>query len=81
MLEAASHSRIIVVSHPASCCGVVLCRAVLCCAVQTPLHLAVEAGSADIVKLLLAAGANPNLLDFDGASPLHLVSEATGCLI
>lgn len=51
------------------------CHAVPCCAAQTPLHLAVEAGSADIVKLLLAAGANPNLLDFDGASPLHLVSQ------
>jgi hypothetical protein len=47
----------------------------LCCAVvlQTPLHLAVDAGAVDIVRLLLAAGANPNLLDYDGASPLHLV--------
>lgn len=37
-----------------------VCFAYICAvarAVQTPLHLAVEAGAADIVKLLLAAGA------------------------
>lgn len=42
---------------------------------KAPIHLAVEAGAADIVALLLAAGANPNLCDFDGASPLHLAVE------
>eukprot|EP00878_Enallax_costatus_P016912 GHUV01017754.1.p1 GENE.GHUV01017754.1~~GHUV01017754.1.p1 ORF type:complete len:411 (+),score=140.65 GHUV01017754.1:1100-2332(+) len=42
---------------------------------KSPLHLAVEAGAADIVEMLLAKGANPNLCDFDGASPLHLAVE------
>eukprot|EP00882_Tetradesmus_deserticola_P007866 GHRQ01008280.1.p1 GENE.GHRQ01008280.1~~GHRQ01008280.1.p1 ORF type:complete len:485 (+),score=219.30 GHRQ01008280.1:147-1457(+) len=42
---------------------------------KAPIHLAVEAGAADIVQLLLAAGAKPNLCDYDGASPLHLAVE------
>jgi hypothetical protein len=38
------------------CAAFKRCFGVLACAVQTPLHLAVEAGAADIIKLLLDAG-------------------------
>jgi len=38
----------------------------------TPLHYAVWADDPDMVRLLLAAGANPKIRDKDGASPLSL---------
>ncbi|KAG2445106.1 hypothetical protein HYH02_008973 [Chlamydomonas schloesseri] len=44
---------------------------------KTPLHTAVEAGDAELVRLLLDTGrCNVNLLDFDKAAPLHLALEA-----
>eukprot|EP00775_Hariotina_reticulata_P005218 gene5218-5455_t len=42
---------------------------------KTPLHLAVEAGQADVVQLLLAAGARHDLCDYDGSTPLHIALE------
>ncbi|KAG2498546.1 hypothetical protein HYH03_003297 [Edaphochlamys debaryana] len=43
----------------------------------TPLHMAVEAGDVELVKLLLGTGrCSVNLLNFDRASPLHLALEA-----
>jgi ankyrin repeat protein len=38
---------------------------------QTPLHVACSEGKVDIVKLLVKAGANPNLRDCSGWTPLH----------
>ena len=40
----------------------------------TPLHLAVQKGNLDIVKILLEAKADPNLASIDGATPLHLAA-------
>ena len=43
---------------------------------RTPLHAAVENGSGiDVVRLLLDAGANPNVIDDRGISPLYLACE------
>lgn len=42
---------------------------------KTPLHLAVEAGEVECAKLLLSAGADVNILDFDKRSALHLALE------
>ena len=39
---------------------------------HTPLALACKFGHLDIVKLLLERGANPEFVDEDGESPLHL---------
>jgi ankyrin repeat protein len=36
---------------------------------HTPLHWAVFRGDIDFVKMLLDAGANPNILSFDGVTP------------
>ncbi len=36
---------------------------------HTPLHWAVFRGDIDLVKLLLEAGANPNILSSDGVTP------------
>ncbi|WP_434479964.1 ankyrin repeat domain-containing protein [Gemmatimonas sp.] len=41
-----------------------------------PLHVASEAGSAAVVKQLLAAGANARALTADGVTPLHLAAMA-----
>lgn len=41
-----------------------------------PLHVASEAGSATVVKQLLAAGANARALTADGVTPLHLAAMA-----
>ncbi|GLC46083.1 hypothetical protein PLESTM_001823500 [Pleodorina starrii] len=44
---------------------------------KTPLHMAVEVGDAEAVRVLLGTGrCNVNLLDFDKASPLHLALDA-----
>lgn len=40
----------------------------------SPLHLAAERGKSEIIKLLLAAGADPNLTDRLGQTPLHLAA-------
>jgi len=39
---------------------------------STPLHLAVQCASQDIMRLLLQAGVNPNKLDQDGETAVHL---------
>lgn len=40
----------------------------------TALHLATKEGNLETVKVLLAARANPNAIDFKGQTPLHLAS-------
>ncbi|XP_014232822.1 serine/threonine-protein phosphatase 6 regulatory ankyrin repeat subunit A-like [Trichogramma pretiosum] len=40
---------------------------------QTPLHLALHFGLQKVAELLLRRGANPNLADNDGTTPLHLL--------
>ncbi len=40
--------------------------------IQTPLHYAIEAGQADLMKILIRSGANVDLVDNNGMSPLHL---------
>ncbi len=42
---------------------------------RTALHTAAEAGREDVVRLLLAAGANPNARTIDGETPLHLAAK------
>lgn len=42
---------------------------------QTPLHLAVITQQADMVDVLLRAGADPAALDRNGQTALHLCSE------
>ncbi|MFB5651737.1 ankyrin repeat domain-containing protein [Leptospira wolffii] len=37
-----------------------------------PLHIAVENGKLDAVKLLLSYGADPNVRDSNGVTPLHI---------
>jgi ankyrin repeat protein len=41
----------------------------------TPLHLAAEKGYANLIKLLLAAGANPNVENSEGQTPLSYAAE------
>lgn len=38
---------------------------------QTPLHIAVERGDADIVRALLGVGAKVDVRDSSGSTPLH----------
>ncbi|XP_014238769.2 ankyrin repeat domain-containing protein 27-like [Trichogramma pretiosum] len=42
---------------------------------QTPLHLAVEYNIRSLTKVLLRIGANPNLADGDGSTPLHAICK------
>lgn len=42
---------------------------------ETALHRAVWADDIDIIKLLLSYGANPNILDVDRYTPLHIVQS------
>lgn len=45
---------------------------------RAPLHIAVEAGSAENVRALLAAGANANVQDQDGVTPFNLSQSYHG---
>ncbi|CAN0228497.1 unnamed protein product, partial [Ectocarpus sp. 13 AM-2016] len=45
---------------------------------RTPLHRAVYFGHSQILKILLAAGANPNVADNHAVTPLHMVA-VKGC--
>lgn len=54
-----------------------------CCdAFQTPLHLAVVTGDCELVRLLLSAGASPNIADRKGQNCFHLSVQYqhTDCL-
>jgi hypothetical protein len=42
---------------------------------EAPLHIAVEIGSEEFVQMLLQRGANPNLKNYLGHTPLHLAVE------
>jgi Ankyrin repeats (3 copies) len=46
---------------------------------RTALHWAVNNGNLDSARLLLAAGANPNVKDCNGNSPLHLACISMQC--
>ena len=39
---------------------------------KTPLHCAVASGQLGLVRYLVGKGADPNLLDGDSATPLHM---------
>ena len=47
---------------------------------RTPLHYAASKGHAEIVKLLLDAGADPRAADGTGATPLHRAAGGAGSL-
>lgn len=42
---------------------------------NSPLHLAVQNGNIDIVKMLLKAGHNPNEVNTEGLTPLHIAVQ------
>ncbi|XP_023316436.1 serine/threonine-protein phosphatase 6 regulatory ankyrin repeat subunit B-like isoform X2 [Trichogramma pretiosum] len=41
----------------------------------TPLHIAVSRNSVKLVEFLLRRGANPNISDVDGLTPLHIICQ------
>ena len=43
---------------------------------RTPLHMACLKGHTEIAKLLIQAGANKDVKDFDESTPLHCASES-----
>lgn len=45
---------------------------------MTALHVAAQAGRADLVRYLLAKGANPELVDSNGHKPIDLLSAGGG---
>lgn len=45
---------------------------------RTPLHRAVECGATETVRVLLHAGADPNVRDGDGVTPLNLCKSFHG---
>ncbi|XP_023313907.1 alpha-latrotoxin-Lh1a-like isoform X2 [Trichogramma pretiosum] len=42
---------------------------------QTPLHVALFRNSRDLIELLLNNGANPNLANSEGLTPLHIICQ------
>lgn len=48
---------------------------------STPLHAAVRSGSAECVDLLLAAKANPGIINVHGWTPLHIAAERSDAAI
>ncbi|CAB0043600.1 unnamed protein product [Trichogramma brassicae] len=42
---------------------------------RTPLHLALSRGYNDLAALLLISGADPNLADLEGSTPLHAICK------
>ena len=42
----------------------------------TPLHAATESKRKELVEFLLLQGANPNALDINNATPLHLAASS-----
>ncbi|CAB0033634.1 unnamed protein product [Trichogramma brassicae] len=46
--------------------------------IDPPLHLALRYGQEQVVELLLRAGADPNLTNKDGLTPLHITSKNRG---
>ena len=45
---------------------------------MTALHVAAQSGRADLVRYLLANGANPAIADSNGRTPIDLVSAGAG---
>ena len=45
------------------------------CFGDTPLHQAVRFGHTEVMQLLIARGANPEISNLDGRTPLHLAAE------
>ncbi|CAB0043469.1 unnamed protein product [Trichogramma brassicae] len=41
----------------------------------TPLHLAMRSGYLDLIELLLTKGADPNAVNVDGKTPLHVICD------
>lgn len=41
----------------------------------TPLHYAAQAENTQILKIILDFGGNPNAVDFEGATPLHIAGD------